>query len=336
MTVLLKTRPPDIFYVIIRWQIEISRTIFQPPKMQTHHDRARILYKGRRQREKCVVNPKLEATDSLTRWITSGGFVACEKEQFHLSQACGRPRNKIYNFYLPEAQQEVIMKVSHINPRYKWSRKIDLFLTSLYKDYCEISFHGASALHSHNLPVARPLAFWTLKQSFFKKKSYFLSDKLPGEQSVKQLLESSKLDDFKDDCPALAEKLVGIIRDTHAANLRHGDFQTGNIYAHFPQHAPDGRPEKVSDAKFFLLDYDGCSKVKIKTPWVKKIYDLKDLSLLVIPTISDEKLLEIYFDAPPSPLWLKIFRFWRNEGGNLRKWLGFSPKKENRHLAGEK
>ncbi len=297
--------------------------------MQNHHNRIRALHKGRYRHGKYIVNPTSESADSLIRWIITGGFTAYEKKQFHLSQAKGRLRNSLYSFYLPEMQQEVVMKVSHIHPRYRFSRKIDLFLTSLYKDYCKISFYGTVTLHGHSLPVARPLAFWTVRQSFFKKKSYFLCDKLPGEQSVSQLLQSPTTCDYR----SLAEKLVAIIRNIHAAELRHGDLHTGNIYAHFPRFTPAKQTREMSEVDFYLLDYDNCSKTRIKTLWIKKIYDLKDLSLLTIPTVSDEELLQMYFGKPPSSQALRIFRFWKNGGINLRKQLGLPPKKENRHLA---
>ena len=269
----------------------------------------------------------------MTRWITSGDFIACEDEQFRMHQAQGRPRNILYSFHLPEMQQEVVMKVSHISSRYRLSRKIDLFITSLYKDYCKISFYGAMALHDRNLPVARPLAFWTFRQGFLRKKSYFLCSMLPDGQPLKQLLQSLPKNDLGCDFHATAEKLVAIIKNIHAADLRHGDLHTGNIYVHAPRPAAGEQTKKSSDFSFSLVDYDNCSKTRIKIPWMKKIYDLKDLSRLVIPTVRDEELLEMYFDATPSPHSIRIFRFWKNGGINLRQKLGLPPKKENRHLA---
>ncbi len=278
----------------------------KPPQSQ------RVLHRGKYRHGKYIVSPAPKSAATLIQWITSGRFSAYEKEQFHLSKVPCRPRNKLYSFHLPEMQQEVVMKVSHINPSYRLSRKIDLFLTSLYKDYCKISFHGALALDNCNLPVATPLAFWTVKQGFFKKESYFLSSKLPGEKSVCQMLQSLERDEIKNDCHALSKKLVTIIRNMHAANLRHGDLHTGNFYINFPQSESIGQPRKISNADLFLLDYDSCSNTKITIPWIKKIYDLKDLSLLAIPGVRDEELLEMYFNDISSPGSLRVFRFWKN------------------------
>ena len=258
--------------------------------------------------------------------------MAYEKKQFLLSQAQGRPRNILYSLHPPGMHQTAVMKVSHISPRYRLSRKIDLFITSLYKDYCEISFYGAKALWDHNLPVAKPLAFWTFKQGIFTKKSYFLCSKLPVGQSVKQLLQSPQTNNFNLDFHAMAEILVTIIKGIHTAGLRHGDLHIGNIHAHAskPVH---GQVQNLSDLNFFIVDYDNCFRSKIKVPWVKKIYDLKDLSSLIIPTVRDGELLKMYFRATPSPYSIKIFKFWKNGGINLRQRLGLPSKKEDRHLA---
>lgn len=82
-----------------------------------------------------------------------------------------------------------------------------------------------------------------------------------------------------------------------------------------------------------MVDYDNCSIAKIKIPWVKKIFDLKDLSSLVIPTVRDDDLLEMYFRSTPSPSSIRIFKFWKKGGVNLRQKLGLPPKREDRHLA---
>ena len=301
--------------------------------MLHHNNRAHILRKGRNRHGQYIVTHDSEHADFLTRWIASGDFIAYEDEQFCLRQAEGRVRNILYSFHLPRIQQEVVMKVLHISPRYRLLRKIDLFITGLYKDYCKISFCGAMALYSHNLPVAKPLAFWTFKQGFFSKKSYFLCYRLPGKLSVKQLLRSLQANEFDFDFHAMARKLVALVRSIHTAGLRHGDLHTGNILADVTELEIE-QSGKRSDFSYFLVDYEKCSKVRIKTSWVKTLYDLKDLSSLVIPTVDDETLLEMYFGSVPSSHSVKIFKFWKNGGINLRqRLLGLPPKKDNRHLA---
>lgn len=289
-------------------------------------------YKGKYEYGKYLIASDSGCTDFLTKWISSCDFTAYEKKQFRLDGAQGRPRNILYSLNLPSMHQATVMKVSHISPRYRLSRKIDLFITSLYKDYCKISFHGAKALCDQNLPVAKPLAFWTLKQGFFSKKSYCLHSKLPDGQSVKQLLMSPQINDFNCDFHVMAEKLVFIIKGIHDAGLRHGDLHTGNIHTHAPK-STSTQIKNLSELNFFMVDYDNCSIAKIKIPWVKKIFDLKDLSSLVIPTVRDDDLLEMYFRSTPSPSSIRIFKFWKKGGVNLRQKLGLPPKREDRHLA---
>ena len=290
--------------------------------MQNHY--------GRYRHGKYIVSPNSEISESLIEWIASSGFREYEEERHALNHDGGRPRNLLYAFHLPIIEGDVVMKISHINPRYRLSRKIELFISGLYKDYCKVAFRGATLLHAAGLPVTEPLAFWTFRRRRFDKRSYFLYRRLPGESSVDKLLrEAGNME--KEDCRKLAEKLAAIIRSIHATNLRHGDLYTGNILAHFPPSADPAK--KLSDADFYLLDYDNVSKTTLTTPWLKTIGDLRDLSRLPVPKVSDDTLLKMYFGIPPSPWQSKVFRFWRNGGFDLRRRLGAPPKKRGRHLA---
>ncbi len=289
--------------------------------------------RGGYRRGRYVVSPEPEIRTFLTGWIASEGFIPYERPDAALNHDGSRPRNRLYTFHLPQIQREVVMKVSRIDPRYRLSRKIDLFLTGLYKDYCKISFRGAAALYAAGLPVAEPLAFWTCKRGILDKRSYFLYRKLPGQTSVKKLLQKAE-NEPKDHYLQLAKKLVSIIKRIHDANLRHGDFHTKNVQAHFPRPTATAPAEKIQDAAYYVLDYDKVSKTKITTPWIKRIGDLKDLSSLTIPAVGDDELLEIYLGTPPPPRWSRTFKFWRNGGVNLSKRFGAAPRKEGRHLAG--
>lgn len=286
---------------------------------------------------KYIVSAEPETSAFLSEWIVSGGFIPYERSDHALNHDGGRPRNRLYEFHLPRIRREVVMKVSRIDPRYRLSRKIDLFVTGLYKDYCKVGFLGAKALYAAGLPGAEPLAFWTCRRGIFDKRSYFLYRKLPGQTSVKKLLQKAG-NEHKDCHLRLAKKLVSIIRRIHAANLRHGDFHAGNVQVHFPSpteaSAAPASAAEIQDAAYYVLDYDKVSKVAVTTPWIKRIGDLKDLSLLTIPAVGDDELLKMYFGASPPPRWSRTFKFWRNGGFSLSKQLGATPKKEGRHLAG--
>ncbi len=266
--------------------------------------------RGKYKRGKYIVGSDSETADFLADWITSARFREYEREEFRISPGKGRPRNKLYSFRPPPIRQDLVMKVSQISPDYKLSRKIDLFLTGLYKNYSKVSFYGARALYERRLPVAEPMAFWTYRESFLVKRSYFLCRRLPGV-SVKDLLAEPPQKYSVADYRRLAEKLVKVIRDVHDSGLRHGDFKTGNVQVDHPRLVSESSANKISNGRVFLLDYDNVSKARIKIPWVKKIYDLKDLSRLSIPTVSYEELLEIYFDGPASSRSLRTFKFWK-------------------------
>ena len=287
--------------------------------------------RGSYRRGRYGVSPESEIRTFLTGWIASESFIPYERPDAALNSD---GRNRLYVFYLPQIQREVVMKVSRIETCFGLTRKIRWFLYGLYK-YSKAGFRGAAALYAAGPPVAEPLAFWTCKRGILDKRSYFLYRKIPGQTSVAKLLQKAE-NEPKDHYLRLAKELISIIKRIHDANLRHGDFHTGNVQAHFPQPLPTATApaEKIQDAAYYVLDYDKVSKTKITTPWIKRIYDLKDLRKLRIPAVSDDELLEIYLGTPPPPRWSRTFKFWRNGGVNLRERFGAAPRKKGRHLAG--
>lgn len=274
--------------------------------------------KGSYKHGKYIVGSDSETADFLTDWIVAVRFKEYEREEFRISHGKSRRRNKLYSFRPPPMRQDLVMKVSRISPDYKLSRRIDLFLTGLYKNYSKVSFHGARALHERRLPVAEPLAFWTYKESFLVKRSYFLCRRLPGV-SVSNLLSDPTTKYSAADCRGLAEKLIKMIRGVHAAGLRHGDFKTDNVQIDRPRLVSESSENPLSDGRVFLLDYDNVSKTRIKLPWLKKIYDLKDISRLSIPAVGYEELLDMYFDGHASPRWRRTFIFWKKRNFKRNK-----------------
>ena len=273
------------------------------------------------------VSPEPQIRTFLTGWIASESFIPYERPDAALNHGGTTRRNRLYAFHLPQIQREVVMKVSRIDPYFGLTRKIDWFLYGLYK-HGEASFHGAAALYAAGLPVAPPLAFWTCKRGILDKRSYFLYRKIPGQTSIKKLLQKAE-NEPKDHYLRLAKELIAIGKRIHDANLRHGDFHTGNVQVRFPRPTATAPTEKIQDAAYYVLDYDKVSKTKITTPWIKRIYDLKDLRKLRIPAVSDDELLEIYLGTPPPPRWSRTFKFWRNGGFNLRERFGAAPSWRN-------
>ena len=259
------------------------------------------------------------------------------EQQMYLANTSGRPRNNIYFIQSLFDNTPWVMKVSHINPQYKLRRKIDLFLTGLYKDYAKVSFRGAKALCECGIPVAKPLAFWTFKKNLFNKQSYFLSEKVAGKQTVAEWLEMHELHNSSGDdteyLKILVAKIIDIIREIHHCHMRHRDIHLGNFYIHIPEiTAQADIKTQLSNAELCLLDYDNCLKTKVRISWIKRFFDLKDLHKLRIPALSDKQLLTIYFKADPAVCWLRVLRFWKHGGFNVRRHLGLDRKQVGRHL----
>ena len=265
------------------------------------------------------------------------------EQQTYLANTSGRPRNNIYFIQSLFDNTPWVMKVSHINPQYKLRRKIDLFLTGLYKDYAKVSFRGAKALYECGIPVAKPLAFWTFKKNLFNKQSYFLSEKAAGEQTITRWLKSRQAVHTLKNDPAeivewfgiVANKIIDTTRKMHNCYLRHGDLHLGNFYIEIPitnRERGMNIRNKSSSTEIHLLDYDSCSETRIRIPLIKLFFDLKDLCKLYIPDISDEQLLTTYLGYPPSSSAKIMFYFWRRGGFKIRRRLGLTSKPANRHL----
>lgn len=267
----------------------------------------------------------------LETWIRQTRFKDFECPPYRRDNP-GRARNNIYIFQCPGTPKWQVMKVSHISPRYKLARRIDLFLTSLYKDYAKVSFLGAQRFYACGLPVARPLAFWTFKEGLFNKRSYFLCEKVTGEQSVYAWLKKTQADSADKATPAnediitIAAKMVAVARRIHDCGLRHNDLHTGNFFLHFPAE------RDLATAELCLLDYDKSSAAKIRLPWVKQFFDLSELRGLCIRGISDTQVLTMYLGRAPSTWHLRVMKFWDNGGFSVRKRLGVAGTKGGRHL----
>ena len=124
--------------------------------------------------------------------------------------------------------------------------------------------------------------------------------------------------------------MIDVARQIHRCHWRHNDIHAGNFYVHVPGTQTGSNVEaRLSEAELYLLDYDNCAKAGIRTPWIKRFFDLGDLRKLYVPGISDEQLLTTYFGTTPAPHWLRIFQFWRHGGFNVRQQLGLDRKLEN-------
>ena len=256
-----------------------------------------------------------DAPRGLVAWIGDQGFARYEDEE-HLLRRHGRRRNRLYSFHLPTAQGDVVMKVFQIDPRYKRSRRLDLLMRWLLgKDYNRNAFLRCRAMRAAGLPVARPLAYWSYKgRGLFGAKSFFLYEKIAAEQSLADLCRAVRENHGGDAERLLAgvrEKVLHDVRRLHEAGFRHGDPQTINILVDTPD-APSAR--EIERATLTFIDYDRCSRARVRIPFVKKFFDLRDLRVLYIDHFGPHELLDSGADGKQAAIWHTVLSFWQYGG----------------------
>lgn len=262
------------------------------------------------------VNPNQKNPGLIENWITNCKFQNYEKSSLKLDNK-SRKRNKLYTFYSDESDCNVIMKVSEISKDYKFWRKVDLFITSLYKDYNYNSFRGSLALQQAEVDSIIPIAYWTVSRSLFKKKSYFLYKKVESNTSVTQLcsaLNSSSHPNKDLLAISIARRCIIIVKKIHTGNVRHGDPHAGNILTNLDITEVDNLNEKqILDASFIIIDNDRCTFPRVNIPIVKRFFDMKCLARFNICDISNSELLRIYLDGKNNNFWSAVLRFWKTE-----------------------
>ena len=181
---------------------------------------------GRHRSGRYCVTLHAQNPRALVEWIEAHEFRRFEDERYHLKRCFGRRRSQLYGIPLPGMQGEAVMKMSTIHPAYKLSRRTELFLRSLYRDYNKAAFKYALALLNAGVPVAEPFAFWSDRRSQFDRRSYLLCRKVPGGMTLHDLLQKiSQQDDEATQyiTHSICRRLIEIMRKMHAARLRHGD-----------------------------------------------------------------------------------------------------------------
>ena len=135
---------------------------------------------------KYIIHPNHTNNQALENWIKDLQFEHFEKPDHHM-QLHSRKRNNLYSFYLPAVGKEVVLKVSQISKHYSWHRKLNLFLSGLYKYYSLNAYCGGIALEKSNIESIKVLAHWTCKRQTESNKSYLLYEKVVASMSVYEL-----------------------------------------------------------------------------------------------------------------------------------------------------
>ena len=260
------------------------------------------------------------------KWIREKQFLKYETAQLQLGKK-SRKRNQLYCFDYEPANCSVVMKVSQISPHYKFARKVDLFITNLFKDYNHRSYIGSLRLQQAGVDTIKPVAYWTFKSSLLNRKSYLLYKKVESELTVSELCKhilQSKEEDKDILIEAIADRCVGIVKKIHAGNVRHDDPHDRNILTDLTRRdIAELSVESIAKARFTLIDNDRCTLSRTVNPVLKRFFDIKCLVRFSICEIPKQELLRLYLKEDYRTYWWHVLNFWRTGGFNLHKRLNF-------------
>lgn len=256
------------------------------------------------------------------QWIQDKQFLKYESAELLLDKK-GRKRNKLYCFYYSPAGCNAIMKVSQISKHYRFWRKVDLFITSMYKDYNYRSYTGSIRLQQANIDTIKPIAYWTYKLSWLNRKSYILYKKVDDKLTVSELYSDiiqSKMPDKDALIKMIAIRCVELVKKIHAASVRHDDPHSGNILTNLNyQDAAELTTEDIKSARFTLIDNDRCTSAHTAPAILKQFFDLKCLVRLSVCNLPHQELLKLYMKEKYKTYWWYVLSFWISGGFSIHK-----------------
>lgn len=257
----------------------------------------------------------------VEKWIIESKFLNYEKEDLILNKK-SRKRNKLYCFHFEDISKNVTMKVSHVSKHYKFFRRLNLFVTSLLKDYNLNSYRISINLLESGVETMLPIAYWTYQTSWLKRKTYFLYEKVESELAVTELLDAIKTSNLMnkiDLVDSIADKHMSMIRSIHKAHIRHDDPHGGNILTSIRINEVENLSvSDIKQSKFTLIDNDRGTFTHSLTKTQKTFFDLKCLTKFNIRDISTEDILKKYFRKDYHPAWLLVLKFWGSGGFNIK------------------
>lgn len=214
------------------------------------------------------------------------------------------------------------MKVSQVSKHYKFFRRLNLFITSLLKDYNLNSYRISIKLHESGVETMLPIAYWTYQNSWLDRKTYFLYEKVDSELAVTELLDeikTSKLSNKKELVDAIADKHMSVIKSIHKAHIRHDDPHGGNILTNIKINQVESLSViDIDNSQFTLIDNDRGTFTRSLTNTLKTFFDMKCLTKFNIRGISSEEILRKYFDKDFHSSWLLVLKFWKSGGFNIK------------------
>ena len=276
-----------------------------------------------------IIHPDYKNNKSLEDWINNLTFEQTEAD-YNRMQLHSRKRNALYSFTLPEIDKEVILKVSSVSDNYKWYRRINLWIVSLFKDYSLNAYYGGIAMEKIGIKSPRVIAHWDCKRQRKTKKSYLMYERAAAEMSVLSLCQ--ELIKVNSEAPKIllniAENLASIVRHIHQHNIRHGDPHSGNFLVTSNLHnLKEMTVEDCRKLNFYLIDLDKTSFSDRERPWKKKFLDIRCMRRFRVPGLDSITCLKLYLKRNPTLLEKQILRFWMRGGFNIYKWFKRTSKR---------
>ena len=275
---------------------------------------------------KHLINSALTSHHLTEKWIREKQFLNHEKTQLLLGKK-SRKRNRLYCFDYEPADCSVIMKVSEISKHYKLGRKIDLFLTGLFKDYNYKSYMGSLRLEHAGVDTIKPIAYWTFRSSWWNRKSYLLYQKVEGEITVTELCSYILQSDVTNKdalIKTIAIRCVDLVKEIHAANIRHDDPHGGNVLTDLNRQKIAALEVKdIAEARFTLIDNDRCTFSRSPYQKLKRFFDIKCLARFRVGEVPQKELLRLYLKDDYRTYWWHVLNFWKSGGFNFHKRINF-------------
>ena len=300
----------------------VRQIIIMQPQSRSSVEKKQSIKKRPYPHGKFLINSTLPSCELTQKWVQERQFLKFEEAQFQLDWK-GRKRNQLYCFNYEPENCNVIMKVSQISQHYKLGRKINLFWTSLLKDYNYRSFIGSLRLQQAGVDTIRPIAYWTFKSYFLNRKSYLLYQKVESELTVNELCKQVLQSEATNKAAlieTITNRCVCLVKKIHAANVRHDDPHGHNILTSLThEDIAELSTEDIMKARFTLIDNDRCTFSRNTHKILKRFFDIKCLARFRIGEVPQQELLRLYLKDDYRAYWWHVLNFWKSGGFNFYK-----------------
>ncbi|WP_028575695.1 lipopolysaccharide kinase InaA family protein [Desulfonatronovibrio hydrogenovorans] len=225
----------------------------------------------------------------------------------------GRAKNTLQVFQLPGDGRPVVLKrTSGRGCGVSFSRKIEILIKGIHRNYARTAFNGSLALELAGIPTPSPLAWWQ-SGSGLAKDSYYIYEKVCARETLSQALQRlwrEKGESATGEAIALLSCMADLSSKMHQFRIRHGDIVTHNFL--------------VCDkgCELALIDTDHVRPGNFLLPeWMQRFYDLRCLRRLDLSTEGQRFFLAQYLGRELSWQDWILFRFWYLGGFSFRRWF---------------